>query len=72
MRRGAFVLAGALWSTMLALPAAASTSPADVLPLAASTGASAALVAIVLSTLTGSSFAARLVLLVLWYGYVSM
>lgn len=72
MRRGAFVLAGALWSTMLALPAAASTSPADVLPLAASTGASAALVATVLSTLTGSSFAARLVLLVLWYGYVSM
>lgn len=71
-RRGAFILAGALWSTLLALPAAASTSPTDVLPLAASTGAGAALVAIVLSALTGSSFAARLVLLVLWYGYVSM
>lgn len=71
-RRGAFILAGALWSTLLALPAAASTSPTDVLPLAASTGAGAALVAIVLSALTSSSFAARLVLLVLWYGYVSM
>jgi hypothetical protein len=71
-RRAAFVMAGAMWSTLLALPAAAPAVAMDVLPLAAATGASAAGVAILLSTLTGSSFAARLVLLVLWYGYVSM
>lgn len=67
-RRAAFVIAGALWTTVLALPAAS----LEVLPLAATTGAVAATVAIILSALTGSSFAARLVLLVLWYGYASM
>ena len=72
MRRVAFVIAGALWTTLLALPAAAPAVALDVLPLAAASGAIAATVAIVLSTLTGSSFAARLVLLVLWYGYASM
>ncbi|MEQ1819388.1 MAG: hypothetical protein ABL871_12335 [Terricaulis sp.] len=71
-RRVAFVIAGALWTTLLALPAAAPAVALDVLPLAAASGAIAATVAIVLSTLTGSSFAARLVLLVLWYGYASM
>ncbi len=72
MRRVAFVIAGALWTTLLALPAAAPAVALDVLPLAAASGVIAATVAIVLSTLTGSSFAARLVLLVLWYGYASM
>lgn len=72
MRRVAFVIAGALWTTLLALPAAAPAVALDVLPLAVASGAIAATVAIVLSTLTGSSFAARLVLLVLWYGYASM
>ncbi|MEZ5996571.1 MAG: hypothetical protein R3C25_12560 [Hyphomonadaceae bacterium] len=71
-RRAAFVAAGALWSALLALPAAAPAVAMDVLPLAAGTGAGAALVASLLSALTGSAFAARLVLLVLWYGYVSM
>lgn len=72
MRRVAFVIAGALWTTLLAAPAAAPAVALDVLPLAAASGAVASTVAIVLSTLTGSSFAARLVLLVLWYGYASM
>ncbi len=71
-RRVAFVIAGALWTTLLALPAAGPAAAMDVLPLAAASGAIAATVAIVLSTLTGSAFAARLVLLVLWYGYASM
>lgn len=71
-RRVAFVIAGALWTTLMALPSAATAVALDVLPLAAGSGAVAATVAIVLSTLTGSSFAARLVLLVLWYGYASM
>jgi hypothetical protein len=46
------------WLCRAAAPAVA----LDVLPLAAASGAIAATVAIVLSTLTGSSFAARLVL----------
>jgi hypothetical protein len=70
-RRVAFVVAGAMWTTLLALPGAAPAVALDVLPLAATTGAVAATVAIVLSTLTGSAFAARLVLLVFWYGYAS-
>lgn len=70
-RRLAFVTAGAFWATLLALPAAAPAVAMDILPLAAGTGAGAALVSITLSALTGSAFAARLVLLVLWYGYVS-
>ncbi|MBL8548085.1 MAG: hypothetical protein JNL81_16615 [Hyphomonadaceae bacterium] len=71
-RRAAFVIAGALWTTLLALPAAAPAVALEVLALAAASGAVAAAVAIALSTLTGSAFAARLVLLVLWYGYASM
>lgn len=71
MRRVAFVIAGAGWTTLLALPALVRGSPVETLGLASATGACAALLAIVLSTLTGSSFAARLVLLVLWYGYSS-
>ena len=72
MRRVAFVIAGALWTTLLALPGALPAVAMEVLPLAAASGAVAAAVAIALSTLTGSSFAARLVLLMLWYGYASM
>jgi hypothetical protein len=72
VRRLAFVAAGAAWSLLLALPALLRAPPVETLTLAGATGAIAALVAIVLSTLTGSAFAARLVLLVLWYGYVSV
>jgi hypothetical protein len=70
-RRVAFVVAGAAWTSMLALPALVRHPPLETLGLAASTGAAAALVAIALSSLSGSGFAARLVLLVLWYGYAS-
>lgn len=70
-RRAAFVAAGAMWTTLLALPAFAHTQNVDTLKLAAETGAGAALVAIVLSAISGSGFAARLVLLILWYGYLS-
>lgn len=71
-RRAAFVAAGSAWSTLLALPALARFPPLETLTLASATGAAAALIAIVLSTITGSSFAARLVLLILWYGYTSV
>jgi hypothetical protein len=71
-RRAAFIAAGAAWSTVLALPALARHPPVETLSLASASGAVAALVAIVLSAFTGSAFAARLVLLVLWYGYASV
>ena len=71
-RRAAFVTAGAAWSALLALPALVRGPAPEVLGLAAGAGGAAALVAIGLSALTGSGFAARLVLLVLWYGYASM
>jgi hypothetical protein len=71
-RRVAFVAAGALWAALLAAPAMLRHAPIETLTLASATGASAALAAIVLSALTGSAFAARLVLLVLWYGYASV
>lgn len=70
-RRAAFVAAGAAWSVLLALPALIRHPPLETLTLAAATGAAAALVASMLATLTGSAFAARLVLLILWYGYAS-
>jgi hypothetical protein len=70
-RRVAFVVAGSLWSMLLALPALVRNPPIETLTLASVAGAAAAVVAIALSTLTGSSFAARLVLLVLWYGYAA-
>jgi hypothetical protein len=70
-RRVAFAVAGSAWATLLALPALVRFPALETLTLASATGAAAALVAIVLSTLTGSLFAARLVLLILWYGYTS-
>jgi hypothetical protein len=71
-RRVAFVIAGAAWSVLLALPALVRAPAVETFTLASTTGAGAALVAIGLSTLTGSSFASRLALLMLWYGYASM
>lgn len=70
-RRAAFVLAGAAWTTLLALPALARAPDVATLELAAATGAIAALIATTLSAISGSGFAARLVLLVLWYVYFS-
>lgn len=70
-RRVAFVVAGAAWSVLLGLPALLHQPPLDVLVLAAGTGGVAAIIAIVLSALSGSAFAARLVLLTVWYVYLS-
>jgi hypothetical protein len=70
-RRVAFVAAGVAWSTLLAAPALVRHPPLETLTLAASTGAVAAVCAMLLCALTGSAFAARLVLLVLWYVYIS-
>jgi len=71
LRRAAFVVAGVAWSTLLALPALVRAGTLQNWELAAGAGGVAALVAITLASLTGSAFAPRLVLLVLWYGYTS-
>ncbi len=71
LRRAAFVVAGAAWTTLLAAPALARAPSLDTLALAAGSGALAALTAIAIATVSGSAFAPRLVLLVLWYGYFS-
>ncbi|HVV33014.1 MAG TPA: hypothetical protein VHC73_07285 [Vitreimonas sp.] len=71
LRRAAFVTAGAAWTTLLALPALARAPNLQTLELAAATGAIAALTATTLATISGSSFAPRLVLLVMWYAYFS-
>lgn len=71
LRRAAFVIAGAGWATLLALPALARNPGFETLSLAVGTGASSALMATSLASISGSAFAPRLVLLILWYGYLS-
>ena len=71
LRRTAFIVAGVVWSVALGLPAIVNHPPLEVVAIAAGTGAIAAVVAIGLSALNGSAFAARLVLLTIWYGYIS-
>lgn len=70
-RRLACVAAGTLWMVAMALPAAVVRLSPDPLALAAVTGAAAAVVAIVLAMVSRSAFAPRLVLLILWYGYLA-
>ncbi len=70
-RRVAFVLAGIGWAVLLALPAALFHLSARPLALALVTGATIALVASLLALISRSAFAPRLVLLILWYGYLS-
>jgi len=71
LRRAAFVIAGGVWTTLMAMPALFRTPSLEMFSTAAGTGLIAAAVASVLATLSGSGFAPRLVLLVLWYGYSS-
>lgn len=71
LRRAALVLAGTAWTILLAVPAAIATISVDPLLLAAATGAAAAITAVILSMISGSGFAARLILLMAWYAYFS-
>lgn len=71
LRRAAFVLAGIGWAMVLAVPAVAMRASAEPALLALGTGAAASLAAIGLASLTGSSFAPRVVLLIAWYVYLS-
>jgi hypothetical protein len=71
MRRVAFLLAGLGWSLLLAIPAVVAHLSPQPLLLALATGAAASLISIGLATISRSAFAPRLVLLILWYGYLS-
>ena len=71
LRRAAFVIGGIIWSVLLALPAILHHPPPYVLTIASASGAVAGVAAIGLSALTGSASAARLVLLAVWYVYLS-
>lgn len=71
LRRLAFLVAGIGWALLLALPAAAVRLSAEPLQLALAVGAGASALTVVLAMISRSAFAPRLVLLVLWYGYLS-
>ena len=71
LRRAAFVAAGMVWALAMALPGALWNADAARLPLALATGGVVALVSMALSAVSGSGFAARMLLLVVWYGYLS-
>jgi hypothetical protein len=70
-RRIAFVVAGIAWSALVAIPAALISVSAEPLTVALATGAIAAIIAITLGSVSRSAFAGRIVLLILWYGYLS-
>lgn len=71
LRRTVFVAAGLVWALVLALPGALWSADAPRLLLALATGGVVALVTMVLSALSGSGFAARMLLLIGWYAYLS-
>ena len=70
-RRLAFILAGTAWSIVLAIPATIVRGSLDPLFSALGGGGAASITAITLATLTGSSFAPRVILLIGWYVYLS-
>ena len=70
-RRIAFVAAGIAWSLIIAIPATIFIASPAPLILALATGGIAAIIAITLGSISRSAFAARIVLLILWYGYLS-
>ena len=71
VRRAAFVAAGSAWGLLLALPAALHTPIGTVLAYGAGGGLVVAVVAGALAFISRSAFAPRLLLLVVWYGYLS-
>jgi hypothetical protein len=71
-RRLAFVAAGIGLAVMMALPAAMDSFDMQPVLLAVATGAAFATIAIGLAMFSRSAFAPRLVLLLIWYGYLSV
>ena len=70
-RRAAFIIAGTVISVGLAIPASIAVASAYPVGLAAVTGAVAATMAIGMATLSGSAFLPRIVMLIVWYGYMA-
>ena len=70
-RRAGFLIAGVGLSVFMALPATVAHRSVEPLFLSSVTGLIAASIAITLATATRSAFAPRLVMLILWYGYLS-
>ena len=70
MRRIAFIIAGTVLALGFALPGLVHAAPAVVLT-AAAVGGGAAVIAMALATLSGSAFAGRALLFILWYVYLS-
>ena len=74
IRRVAFVVAGTVWALLIGAPAIVKAGMVgNFVPLELSliTGAAASLIAILLGMMAKSAFAPRLVLLILWYGYLN-
>jgi hypothetical protein len=71
LRRLVFLAAGTAWGLLLALPALLHTPATQVLFYGAGGGFIVALVSGGLALLSRSAFAPRLLLLVVWYGYLS-
>jgi hypothetical protein len=71
MRRAAFVVAGTAWMALLALPAAVVQTSFAPVALGLTVGGFGATVAIMLAATSRSAFAPRMLLLILWYGYMS-
>jgi hypothetical protein len=71
VRRAAFVVGGLAWSVLLAAPAALVRLSIHPLLLTGGWGLAAAVLATALATVSRGAFAPRLVLLILWYAYLS-
>jgi len=74
LRRAWFVAAGVAWALLLAAPAiVAASARGDAAPLATALtgGAAICTVAMALAAWTGSAFAARLMLLIAWYAWLT-
>ena len=71
LRRAALVVATTAWAVLLAIPAAIASLSIAPIFLGAVTGGGAALIAVILAAISGSAFAPRMVLLILWYLYLS-
>ena len=70
-RRVAFIAAGVFESLLLSLPALLTHTSLRILGLAAAAGFVATRVTVALTAISRSAFAARTLLVLLWFGYVS-
>jgi hypothetical protein len=70
-RRGAFIGAGLFLSVLLSLPALLTHANLRTFGLAAAIGIGAPLFTVALTVISRSAFAARMLLLLVWFGYIT-